>query len=415
MQTFSDEYVPKYLRRVLALFQSSHTINADVAAGELDIDRARASAYLNELERIGYLKRFREKRRVEFFLIRKYPSERGTDKKIKTGKNAISERNIGVRFNKARFWLKNIQNNDGGWGQFDGDSSSLINTAESILALTVMGEPKESITIGEGLNFIVRGLRHQEPASGQSKEKVSELEYARAYARMGLAFLTTSGRTSTRAQSEIALVASWLHKNQDREGYWDLGSTYSTAMSMRFLALLDDPVSKARVNLARDWLLRAFSPETGGWECKFGKGFNPVDKGFNLAATAHVLFSLSQIGFTEEASTLARDRLFKEVDNWSGTMEEIFKPPGSKPFIWKHSLLSCALAALLSYGEKAKTRVILDGIQMLIELQDTSGGWRVVQGDEPKTWTTLNSAIALELFRRKAYHPDFDLKSIIAV
>lgn len=383
-------HLPGNLHRVFKLAESHGTVDAAFVALKLNIDRARASGYLNELERLGFLGRFRHKRRVEFF-IRKKPSEESL---AKVQKDGVSLKTISQRFDKARYWLKRIVNSDGGWGQFEGDTSHVVNTAESVLALSLMGESKESTVIEEGRAFIIKKLQNLKQSREITESINSEMESARSVARMGLVLSDVYDDASAERPDAIRIVVSWLRRNQDREGYWDLGSTYSTAMSMRYLALFDDSISEAQVSLAMNWLLKVFDSIKGGWECKPGHNFN-------LAATAHVLFSLSKIGCKHEKMMIARDLLVREVDSWSGVMEELFKPQRAKPFLWKHFPLSCILAALLSIGEDPKSVVILEGIQMLLDLQDESGGWRVVKGETPKTWATLNAAIALSEFKSK--------------
>jgi len=109
---------------------------------------------------------------------------------------------------------------------------------------------------------------------------------------------------------------------------------------------------------------------------------------------------------------LARDRLSKELENWSGLTEveersglteELFNPPAAKPLLFRHFPLSCALIALLSLGVNPKSKTVLASLHNLLQLQDASGGWCVAKGQMPKTWATLNATVALDMFKSAVY------------
>ena len=392
--------LPKHLSRVVKLVASYDTVDARLVADKLDIDRARASGYLNQLERLGFVKRFRHKREVHFFLVR------NLEKHPRRSRKEVSLEAIKKHFGDGRFWLKSIQNDDGGWGKFKGDRSHVVNTSESILALLLMGEPRESVVINTGQRFIKRTLQNLNMQSKTEQDTAAEIEYARSYALMGLALSNSYDEVSTSSPDDIRIVVSWLQRNQDEEGYWDSRSIYSTAIAMQFLALFDDKNIETRVKLARDWLLESFDYVEGGWGRKPGSELH-------LAVTARVIFVLNRIGCEDERILLARDRLFRETDNWGGVMDEIFEPHSSRPLLWEHFPLACILSALLSVGENPKSRAILTGIQMLLELQDASGGWRIVKGETPRTWAMLNAAMALDIFLCKAYRESASLPEYI--
>jgi len=317
MQT-SSEHLPKNMVRILKMLTGVDTANATLVAERLNIGRARASGYLNQLERLGFVKRFRRDRNVEFFLVRLPEETRGKERIQEVSLEGITE-----QLNNARCWLQDVQKSDGGWGEYEGDKSNTINTAESILALLLMGEPRRSNSIDAGRRFINRTLQNLNNRTETSHYIDSELESARSYALMGLALYNTYETVSARDPEDIRMIVSELRRTLDKEGYWDNRSIYSTAIAMRFLDLFADQMIKAEVNRAKNWLLKSFDYQQCGWGRKPGSDFH-------LSVTARVVSSLNSVGCKDKKLWLARDRLLREADRWSEVAGECW---GS--YVWR--------------------------------------------------------------------------------
>ena len=341
------------------------------------IDRSRASGYLNELARMGFLRQYKKGREIRFFPAMKVP------KRIveKTERSQVLPETITASFNNARYWLKTIQNVDGGWGECEGDVSSMTNTAESILALSQMNENPESIVMQKGTSYILGGL---------SKFSSGELA-ARECALVGWALFKVYGAEAAIELKEMQKVVKCLQNNQDREGSWDRRSVYSTAIVMRFLSNFHSQPYSSMVNTPRDWLLQVFNGK--GW------GRKP-DSETDLAVTAQVLFSLNKIGCKDFKMELGHIFLLEEVENWSRASEDLVIR-ATRRSLWRHFPLPCIICALLSFPDGEPSEAIVDGLVELLELQHESGGWCTAKGEMPKTWATLNAVMALDLCLEK--------------
>lgn len=61
-------------------------------------------------------------------------------------------------FTSAKQWLLSIQNKDGGWGEKQGDSSSIFFTCYCICTLNVLEEPNVRIAVDEAISWLLKRL-----------------------------------------------------------------------------------------------------------------------------------------------------------------------------------------------------------------------------------------------------------------
>lgn len=364
--------IPLYLAEILEYFTMFKEIDAERLAELAGIHHARASDYLNSLERYGYLTRRREGHRV-FFSLNPPVSKEMTDR-IK--KRMLSDERLEERLQKARTWLIRIQNKDGGWGDHAWEmTSNLTNTAEVIEALLLLGESKESETIRRAVAFIRQELM-----------KPSEVPtFARDWAWIGMALLRVAGKKAL----EVEQALSWLEKYQEEEGCWDNRSTYSTAIALDLLSSLSHEYLSV-IEKAKNWLLKTF--KKNGW------GTRPGGQ-TDLAVTAHAIFSLNLIGCKDSRVEIARRFLLRETDRWLIASEDAVIRGGTMFF--RHFPLACIIIALLSIGESPVSKKISSNVFKLLQLQDEAGGWSACEGEKPRTWATLNAVMAFNLYRQK--------------
>lgn len=357
-------------KKALRHFLNFPELDAMKLASLEDIATSRASDYLNSLERYGYLRHRREGHRVFYYLK---PDIAEQVKNALAGE-VLSQKEIEESFQKALKWLLQVRNSDGGWGDHKDDASNITNTAEVLLALSILGHPKASREIREGIRFI--------------KKNVHELDRARDVAWTGLAFLRIDGVDA----KEIDWILSSLSDHQHDEGYWEEKSTYSTAIALEFLSHFPDR-GHLMIDKAKKWLLSNFDEK--GWGLKPGEEID-------LAVTAHAVYSLILIdGKDPEVRSLfnsSRRFLLNETKRWTSVSEDILIRDNAMFF--RLFPLACILYVLLAIGENPALKYISENILKLIKLQTKEGGWASVQGEKPRTWATLNAVMTLDLYRK---------------
>jgi len=80
--------------------------------------------------------------------------------KQKINSNKINWKNIKVLMNKGRKWLKQIQNDDGGWGEKEQSYSTYLHTAHAAITLIDLGEGANNWCIKRALDFLINGVEN---------------------------------------------------------------------------------------------------------------------------------------------------------------------------------------------------------------------------------------------------------------
>lgn len=253
---------------------------------------------------------------------------------------------------KSADWLALIQNPDDGWGLTPGQASSLVNTAEAIFVLGLLGD-RYSKEVQRGIDYIRANWRSHIEERG---EKLRFIAFP-------LFVICQLGKTDLISPDEIAMKDWLLSQRNDDDGGWGAetgapSDLYSTFLAIQALYKFEIPENTS--NQVRLWILGNAGERGWGFE----SSAIPT-----RSATAYAILALEMLGETDDPKIHIAQSFLLQTDHWD---DEEANYAGT---LWKHCTHSNVISALAVLEDDLFSPTIAEGIRYSNRLIHEAGGW----------------------------------------